>query len=87
MGQGFVGMKDDVRVSGGEIDGLAYPENAGEDVEDKDGTPSGLCRGEEEKDADDGEKDSAEGSDYEDDGEDMVEGELRWHGAFWTSIC
>jgi hypothetical protein len=82
-------MKDDVRVDGGEIDGLAYSEDACEDVEEKDGAPSRLCRGEEEKDADDGEKDGAEGSDYEDDGEDMMEGDrtvggvdLGGHGAF-----
>lgn len=72
MGHGFLGMKDDVGVERGEIDGLAYPEDAREDVEEKDGTSSRLCRGEEEKDADDGEKDGAEGGNYEDDGEDMV---------------
>jgi hypothetical protein len=65
-------MKDDVRVERGEIDGLAYSEDACEDVEDKDGTSSGLCGGEEEKNADDGEKDCAEGGDNEDDGEDMM---------------
>jgi hypothetical protein len=72
VGHGFVGMKDDVRVERGEIDGLAYTEDASEDVEDKDGTSSRLCRGEEEKDADDGEKDGTEGGDNEDDGEDMM---------------
>ena len=68
-------MKDDIRVDGGEINGLAYSEDACEDVENKDGTSSRLCRGEEEKNADDGEKDGAEGSDYEDDNEDMMEGD------------
>jgi hypothetical protein len=89
VGHGFVGMNYGVRVEGGEIDGLAYSEDACEDVEEKDRTPSRFCRGEEEKDADDGEKDGAEGSDYEDDGEDMVEGDrtmtgvdLGGHGAF-----
>jgi len=65
-------MKDDVRVDRGEIDGLAYSEDACEDVEEKDGTSSRLCGGEEEKNADDGEKDGAEGCDNEDDGEDMM---------------
>lgn len=72
MGHGFLGMKDDVGVERGEIDGLAYSEDACEDVEEKDGASSRLCGGEEEKDADDGEKDGAEGGDYEDDGEDMM---------------
>jgi hypothetical protein len=87
VGHGFVGMKDDERVDGGEIDGLAYSEDACEDVEDKDGTSSGLCRGEEEKNTDYGEKDGSERCDYEDDGEDMMERdrtrtgvELRGHG-------
>jgi hypothetical protein len=72
VGHGFVGMKDDVRVERGEIDGLAYSEDACEDIEDKDGTSSRLCRGEEEKNADDWEKDGAEGGDDEDDCEDMM---------------
>lgn len=72
MRHGFLGMKDDIGVERGEIDGLAYAEDACEDVEEKDGTPSRLWRGEEEKDGDDGEKDGAEGGNYEDDGEDVV---------------
>jgi hypothetical protein len=68
-------MKDNVRVDRGEIDGLAYSEGACEDVEDKDGTSSRLCWGEEEKNADDGEKDGAEWCDYEGDGEDMMDGD------------
>jgi hypothetical protein len=72
VGQGLFGMKDDVRVERGKIDGLAYSEDAREDIEEKDGTSPRLCRGKEEQDADDGEKDGAERSDYEDDGEDVM---------------
>ena len=35
---GFVGVEDDVGVEGDEVDGLAYPEETREEVEEEDGT-------------------------------------------------
>jgi len=79
-------MKDDVGIETGKIDSLAHSEDTCEDIEDKDGTSSRLCGVEEEENADDGEEDGTEGGDYEDDGEDMMEGDTPWgvwggHGA------
>ena len=76
MGDRFIGIEDDIGVERDKVDGLAYPEETREDIEEEDGPSPRLCGSEEEKNADDGEENGPKGGDYEDDGEDVMKGDV-----------
>lgn len=65
-------MKKNGGIETSEKDGLTDTEETGENVEEKHGAFSRLARSEEDEDADDGKQGSAERSDYEDGGEEML---------------